>query len=176
MIYPHITMNPRGVPCIDETRHWVIDIVADHVAHGYSAAQIVEQYPDLTLAQVHAALTYYYDHQADLEAALLPENSTNITLSGQNGLLINGSALVIHDGHPLPTSSHPEDVIQCAAAATVEAQEPGNRPPVMVVLHGPASLPLTWSRRCCLSPADTERHATSRRSTREPDRFSTTMT
>jgi len=62
MIYPHITMHPRGVPCIDGTRHRVIDIVADHVAHGYSVAQIVEQYPDLTLAQVHAAFTYYYDH------------------------------------------------------------------------------------------------------------------
>ena len=57
MTYPHITSNPRGVPCIDETRHRVIDIVADHVAHGYSAVQIVEQYPDLTPAQVHAALT-----------------------------------------------------------------------------------------------------------------------
>jgi uncharacterized protein (DUF433 family) len=71
MIYPHITMNPRGVPCIDGTRHRVIDIVADHVAHGYSAAQIVEQYPDLTLAQVHAAFTYYYDHQTALEATLI---------------------------------------------------------------------------------------------------------
>jgi uncharacterized protein (DUF433 family) len=71
IIYPHITINPRGVPCIDETRHRVIDIVADHVAHGYSAAQIVEQYPDLTPAQVHAALTYYYDHQAELDAALM---------------------------------------------------------------------------------------------------------
>ena len=65
MIYPHITMNLRGVPCIDGTRHRVIDVVADHVAHGYSAAQIVEQYPDLTLAQVHAALTYYQNMAED---------------------------------------------------------------------------------------------------------------
>jgi uncharacterized protein (DUF433 family) len=50
MPYPHITLNSRGVPCIDGTRHRVIDIVADHVAHGYSAAQIVEQYSDLTPA------------------------------------------------------------------------------------------------------------------------------
>jgi uncharacterized protein (DUF433 family) len=71
MIYPHITLNSRGVPCIDGTRHRVIDIVADHVAHGYSAAQIVEQYPDLTLAQVHAALTYYYDHQDAMDTALV---------------------------------------------------------------------------------------------------------
>jgi uncharacterized protein (DUF433 family) len=71
MIYPHLTVNARGVLCIDDTRHRVIDIVADHVAHGYSAAQIVEQYPDLTLAQVHAALTYYYDHEDELNATLL---------------------------------------------------------------------------------------------------------
>ena len=71
MTYPHITINPRGVPCIDGTRHRVIDIVADHIAHGYSAAQIVEQYLDLTPAQVHTALTYYYDHQDEMDAALM---------------------------------------------------------------------------------------------------------
>ena len=69
--YPHITMNAHGVPCIDSTRHRVLDLIADHVAHGYSAAQIVEQYPDLTLAQVYAALTYYYDHQDALDTALI---------------------------------------------------------------------------------------------------------
>jgi uncharacterized protein (DUF433 family) len=70
MPYPHITLNPRGVPCLDGTRHRVIDLVADHVAHGYSAAQIVEQYPDLTPAQVYAALAYYYDHQDAMDAGL----------------------------------------------------------------------------------------------------------
>ena len=69
--YPHITLNDRGVPCIDSTRHRVIDIAADHVAYGYSAGQIVEQYPDLTFAQVHAALTYYFDHQDEIDAALI---------------------------------------------------------------------------------------------------------
>jgi len=71
MTYPHITINPRGIPCIDGTRHRVIDIVADHVAHGYSAAQIVEQYPGLTPTQVHTALAYYYDHQTELDGALM---------------------------------------------------------------------------------------------------------
>jgi uncharacterized protein (DUF433 family) len=68
--YPHITLNQRGVPCIDGTRHRVIDIAADHSTRGYNAEQIVEHYPDLTPAQVHAALTYYYDHQAEMDAAL----------------------------------------------------------------------------------------------------------
>ena len=69
--YPHVTFNTQGTPCIDGTRHRVIDIVADHVAHGYSAAQIVEHSPDLTPAHVHAALAYYYDHQDAMDAALL---------------------------------------------------------------------------------------------------------
>jgi uncharacterized protein (DUF433 family) len=69
--YPHITLNNNGVPCIDDTRHRVIDIAADHIGHGYSAGQIVEQYPDLTPAQVHAALAYYFDHQEAMDAALI---------------------------------------------------------------------------------------------------------
>src|SRR5215211_644806 len=67
--------------------------------------------------------------------------------------------VVIPDGHPFPTYAHPEDVIQCATATTVEVQEPGNRQPVMAALQGPASVPLTWARRCCLAPADPQRHA-----------------
>ena len=69
--YPHIALNANGVLCIDQTRHRVIDIAADHVAYGYSAGQIVEQYPDLSFAQVHAALAYYFDHQEEMDAALI---------------------------------------------------------------------------------------------------------
>jgi len=69
--YPHITLNNHVIPCIDGTRHRVVDIAADHVAYGYSAEQIVEQSPDLTFAQVHAALTHYFDHQEEIDAALI---------------------------------------------------------------------------------------------------------
>jgi hypothetical protein len=48
-----------------------MDIAADYIAHGYGASQIVEQYPDLSLAQVHAALTYYFDHRDEIDAALI---------------------------------------------------------------------------------------------------------
>lgn len=69
--YLHITLHPRGIPCLDGTRHRVIDLVADHVAYGYSAAHIIEQYPDLTPAQVYAALAYDDDHQEAMDAALV---------------------------------------------------------------------------------------------------------
>jgi uncharacterized protein (DUF433 family) len=82
--YPHITINSKSRPCIDGTRHRVIDIAADHVAHGYSAAQIVEHYPDLTPAQVHAALTYYYDHQDAMDADLMASYSATERLREQH--------------------------------------------------------------------------------------------
>jgi len=49
----------------------VIDIAADHMEHGYNVTQIVKQYPNLTPAQVHAALTCYYDHQEAMDAAIV---------------------------------------------------------------------------------------------------------
>ncbi|MCB1806687.1 MAG: DUF433 domain-containing protein [Candidatus Competibacteraceae bacterium] len=69
--YPHISQTEHGVPCIDGTRHRVMDIAADYMAHGYGARQIVEQYPDLSPAQVHAALAYYFDHRDEIDAALI---------------------------------------------------------------------------------------------------------
>jgi uncharacterized protein (DUF433 family) len=73
--YPHITLTPRGVPCLDGTRHRVLDLVADHVAHGDRAAHIVEPYPDLTPAQVYAALAYDDDHQEAMDAALVASDA-----------------------------------------------------------------------------------------------------
>ena len=59
----------------------MIDIVADHVAHGYRAAQSVEQYPDLTPAQVHAALTYYYDHQDEYACVLFRQDDELLAIA-----------------------------------------------------------------------------------------------
>jgi uncharacterized protein (DUF433 family) len=96
MTYPHITLNSRGVLCIDGTHHRAIDIVADHVAHAYNAAQIVEQYPYLSPVQVHAALTFYYDQQDAMGTALvssyaqaepqhhIPQVGTSICLCGHH--------------------------------------------------------------------------------------------
>jgi uncharacterized protein (DUF433 family) len=73
--YPHITLNARGVPCLDGTRHRVLDLVADHVAHGDRAAHIIEPSPDLTPAHVHAALADDDDHQEAMDAALVASHA-----------------------------------------------------------------------------------------------------
>ena len=39
----------------------------DKVSNGWDAETIHTQYPYLSLAEIHAALAYYYDHQEELD-------------------------------------------------------------------------------------------------------------
>jgi uncharacterized protein (DUF433 family) len=64
--YPHIEINSDGVPIVSGTTTKVVEIVLDHLAHRWEADDICRQHPYLTLAQVHAALGYYYDHEQEI--------------------------------------------------------------------------------------------------------------
>jgi hypothetical protein len=64
---PRITLNPRGVPCLD--------LAADHMAHGDRAAHTIEPPPDRTPAHVHAALAYDDDHQEAMDPALVASDA-----------------------------------------------------------------------------------------------------
>ena len=66
----HIEVDENGVAWIDDTKVKVIEIVIDKIVHGSSPEEMHFQYPHLSLAQIHAALAYYYDNQAALEAEL----------------------------------------------------------------------------------------------------------
>jgi hypothetical protein len=43
-------------------------VALDKIAHGWSPEEMHFQHPNLSLAQIHAALAYYYDHQQELDA------------------------------------------------------------------------------------------------------------
>lgn len=65
----HIVIDDRGIARIAGSRSRVIDVVLDQRS-GLTPDQIVEQYPHLGLAQVHAALSYYYDHRSEIDATI----------------------------------------------------------------------------------------------------------
>jgi len=74
-VYAHVTKTPGvcgGKPCIDDPRIRVNNLLWLHQA-ALASGQILEHYPDLSLAQVHAALAYYYDHVEEIEAELANE-------------------------------------------------------------------------------------------------------
>lgn len=69
-IASHVTKTPGvrgGKACIDDTRVAVADIV-QLLRQGQSPRQMLEVYPRLSLAQVHSALSYYYDHHEEIDA------------------------------------------------------------------------------------------------------------
>jgi len=65
----HIVLDDRGRPWIEGTTAKVIEVVMDKM-NGLTPEQIHESHPHLPLAKIHAALAYYYDHQAELDAEI----------------------------------------------------------------------------------------------------------
>ena len=63
----HIRTDSQGRAWIDDTNVKVIEVVKDWLAHGSSPEEMALQYPHLSLAQIHAALSHYYDHRPDYD-------------------------------------------------------------------------------------------------------------
>jgi len=72
--YPHIHKTAGDVARLERLpRIRIAMIVADYLGRGWSAEEIVLQYPHLTLAEVHAALAYYHDHRDEIDRELADE-------------------------------------------------------------------------------------------------------
>ena len=65
----HIEKTPGvcgGRACIAGHRIRVADIVVWHEKRGYCPDEIVGMYPGITLGDVYAALTYYFDNREEI--------------------------------------------------------------------------------------------------------------
>jgi uncharacterized protein (DUF433 family) len=62
-----IELDGRGVAWIGGTQVKVTEVVLDKIANGWSPEEIHFQHPHLSLAQIHAALTYYYENQSQID-------------------------------------------------------------------------------------------------------------
>jgi len=59
-----------GQPRIAGTRIKVQGIAVEYERLGWTADQVCEAHPNLTLADVHAAIAYYYDHKHEIDEAI----------------------------------------------------------------------------------------------------------
>jgi uncharacterized protein (DUF433 family) len=72
--YPHIEkIEGRSARLKRMPRIRVAQIVIDHLNHGWSADEICIHYPHLKLAEVHSAMAYYFDHQAEIDGEIEQE-------------------------------------------------------------------------------------------------------
>jgi uncharacterized protein (DUF433 family) len=67
---PHVRLDDAGIAWIEGANMKVLEVVLDRLAHGWSPEELHFQHPGLSLAQIHAALAWYYDHQAELDAEI----------------------------------------------------------------------------------------------------------
>jgi len=67
-IASQIEIDDQGVAWITGTNTKVIEVVLDKLAYGWSPEETHFQHPHLSLAQIHAALSYYYEHQEQLDS------------------------------------------------------------------------------------------------------------
>jgi uncharacterized protein (DUF433 family) len=82
MTAPHIAISQDvagGKPRIAGHRITVQHIVIWHERMGLSADEIASEH-GLTLADVYAALTYYYDHRQEIDEAILADDSYVVEL------------------------------------------------------------------------------------------------
>ncbi len=66
--YPHVEVHDDDVPYVAGTTMKVLELVEAQIAYGWSPAELHFQHPYLTLGQIHGALSYYWDHQDEIDA------------------------------------------------------------------------------------------------------------
>ena len=66
----HIDIDERGIARVAGSKIKVQAIAIDHTFHGRTPVEIQAEYPHLSLAQIHAALAYYYDHRPEIDAQI----------------------------------------------------------------------------------------------------------
>ena len=63
-----IELDEHGIPWITGANTKVVEVVLDKIAYGWSPEEMHRQHPHLSMAQIHAALSYYYEHQTEVDA------------------------------------------------------------------------------------------------------------
>ena len=64
----HIDVDELGVARIGGTRHKVKHLVLDKLSWGSTPEEMVQNYSDLSLDQIHAAFAYYYENRDVIDA------------------------------------------------------------------------------------------------------------
>src|SRR5580658_3070784 len=83
----HIAVQPNicgGKPHVTGHRVKVQHVAIWHERQGKSPDEVVAEHPALTLADVHAALAYYYDHRQQIDADILADNDFAVRLKADS--------------------------------------------------------------------------------------------
>lgn len=83
--YRHVVLDDQGVAWIEGQNTKVVELVAEVKAYGWSPEELAFQHPQISLAQVHSALAYYWDHRSEVEADLEKRESRSRQIEAEVG-------------------------------------------------------------------------------------------
>ena len=94
----HIEIKPdicHGKPHIAHSRITVADVVLMHLRLGQTLAEIAGKY-DLSLATLHAAMAYYYDHRTEIEQSIEEDEAFAEAFRRDNPSLLHEKLKTLH--------------------------------------------------------------------------------
>jgi uncharacterized protein (DUF433 family) len=107
LVDSHITQSADvcgGRACVDNTRIRVLDIAVLDRA-GRTPAEIRMAYPSLSLAQIHAALSYADEHEAEITGQLDEDRRTAERIEQARAQLLSKSKGAGSLRRPTPSKS-----------------------------------------------------------------------
>ncbi len=105
-IAEHIVITPGvcgGKPRIDGHRIKVQHVAVWHERMGLSADAIVQDHPELSLADVYAALTYYFDHREEIDRDISNDREFADQLQERTPSLLSPTRKRDAANNPLPS-------------------------------------------------------------------------
>lgn len=64
----YVQINEAGVPIIAGTIVKVTELITSVIPYQWTHEQLHQNYPHLSMSQIHSALAYYWDRKAEIDA------------------------------------------------------------------------------------------------------------
>jgi len=83
--YKHISINEQNVPIIAGTSMKVVELITSVKAYQWTPEELHENYPHVSMSKIYAALSYYWDHQKEIDEDMerIEEWATEMSLKAR---------------------------------------------------------------------------------------------
>jgi uncharacterized protein (DUF433 family) len=65
--YKHIQLNENNIPVIAGTTMKVVELITSVKAYQWTPEELHQNYPHVSMSKIYAALSYYWDHQIEID-------------------------------------------------------------------------------------------------------------
>ena len=83
LTWQYLKIDSQGQAKIADSRVSVSQLIQEKYAHGWSPEELHFQHPEISLAAIYSALSYYYTYQPKIDAQIAEEQQTIQTLQSE---------------------------------------------------------------------------------------------